>query len=139
MGHAKERIYRTWTKMHKRCYDPKSDRYKWYGEKGISICEEWHDFLTFREWALENGYTDQLTIDRIDGNKNYSPENCRWTDIKNQANNRSNNRILFYNGKPYTVSELTEKFNLKQHTIFNRLKLGWDVDRIVETPEAGES
>lgn len=135
MGHSKERLYRTWKGMHNRCYDPKHDRYRWYGGKGISICDEWHDFLIFREWALVNGYTDDLTIDRIKSDRSYCPDNCQWVDMKVQANNRSNNHILHYNGKKYTATQLAEAHGMSQHTIFNRLKLGWSIDQIVNTPE----
>jgi hypothetical protein len=139
MGHSKDRLYRTWKGMHNRCYDPNHDRYKWYGGKGISICDDWHDFMTFRTWALANGYTDDLTIDRIKADGNYCPENCKWVDMKVQANNRSNNRILQYNGKKYTAVQLAESYGMSPHTVYNRLKLGWDVDQIVRTPERCES
>ncbi|WP_110933276.1 hypothetical protein [Paenibacillus bouchesdurhonensis] len=138
MGHSKDRLYRTWLGMHNRCYNPDHDRYEWYGGKGISICDEWHVFMTFRNWALANGYTDELTIDRIDVDGNYSPGNCQWVDMKTQANNRSNNRILRYRGKRYTATELAEAHGLAPHTVFNRLKLGWTVDKIVNTPERCE-
>lgn len=136
-GYAKERLYRTWTGMHRRCYDSNHDRYKWYGGKGISVCDEWHDYVSFRTWALENGYKDKLTIDRINPKDDYHPKNCQWVDMKIQANNRRNNRILVYNNKEYTATELAEEYGLLQHTIFNRLKLGWSVERIVNTPEIG--
>ncbi|QOY37065.1 hypothetical protein AWH56_005335 [Anaerobacillus isosaccharinicus] len=135
-GHAKERLYRIWTGMHRRCYDRNADNYKWYGGKGIFICEEWHNFLTFREWSLDNGYNDELTIDRIDSYKNYSPDNCRWQTQKKQMNNVSSNNILSYEGREYTQSEFAEEFNLKYHTVVNRLRLGWSLKRIVNTPEA---
>jgi len=122
--------------MHKRCSDPKSDRYKWYGGKGISVCDEWDDFLNFRNWALENGYTDELTIDRINSEGNYEPNNCRWQTQKQQMNNVSSNKIILYKGKKYTQSKFSEEFNLKYHTVRNRLRLGWSLDRIVDTPES---
>lgn len=134
-GYSKERVYRTWRGMHQRCYNQKHDKYKWYGGRGITICPEWHDFITFRIWALENGYSDDLTIDRIDPDDNYCPDNCQWVDMKTQANNRSNNRILYFNGKAYTVSQIAEMFGISSFTIFNRLRLKWSVEQIVRTPE----
>ncbi|MFI8712012.1 hypothetical protein [Brevibacillus brevis] len=138
MGHSKDRLYRTWLGMHNRCYNPDHDRFEWYGDKGISICDEWHVFMAFRNWALANGYTDDLTIDRINVDGNYCPENCQWVDMRTQANNRSNNRILQYRDKRYTATELAEVHGLSPHTVFNRLKLGWTVDQIVNTPQRCE-
>lgn len=137
-GHSKDRLYRTWKGMHNRCYDPNHDHYKWYGGKGISICYQWHSFMTFRTWAIANGYTDDLTIERIKSDGNYCPENCKWVDMKVQANNRSNNRILWHNGKQYTATQLAEAHGLSPHTVFNRLKLGWTIDQIVNSPERCE-
>lgn len=134
-GHSKERLYITWYGMHRRCYNQNHDRYRWYGAKGILVCSEWHSFSTFREWALINGYTDELTIDRINSSGNYCPENCRWVDMKFQANNRSNNRIIEIDGTSYTVSQLADEYGLSQYTVFNRLYLGWDTRRIINTPE----
>lgn len=136
MGYSQERLYRTWVGMHNRCYNPNHDRYKWYGGKGIRICDEWHDFINFRRWALDNGYTNELTIDRIDANRNYCPENCQWVDMKVQVNNRSNNRVIWYKGRQYTATKLAEAHGMSPHTIFNRLKPGWNVDQIIDTPES---
>lgn len=138
-GHSRERVYRTWRGMHQRCYNPKHENYKWYGGKGISVCTEWHDFIAFREWALANGYTDELTIDRINPDENYSPDNCCWVDMKIQANNRTSNRVIEINGILYTVSQLADTFSLSYYTVINRLRLGWNIKRIIETPERSKS
>ena len=91
--------------MRDRCYCKAASSYKRYGAKGITICDEWDNFLTFREWALKNGYSDNLTLDRIDNSGNYCPENCRWTDAKIQARNRSSNRMLEYNDEVKCMSD----------------------------------
>ena len=132
-GHSKERIYRTWRGMHQRCYNPNDDKYKWYGAKGISICPEWHDFSTFRVWALANGYTDKLTIDRINPKENYNPNNCRWVDMKFQANNKTNNKIVTYQDQEYSVAQFADKLNVPYHTVRNQMRLGWSIEKNCST------
>ncbi|ADY54690.1 hypothetical protein Sgly_0324 [Syntrophobotulus glycolicus DSM 8271] len=134
-GHSTERLFRIWNGMKRRCLNEKSDNYKWYGGRGISICSEWDEYEAFRSWAIKAGYSDALTIDRINPNGNYTPENCKWVDIKAQANNRNNNHILKLNGETYTISQFAEKYRISYWTVVNRLKLGWDLERIIRTPE----
>ena len=97
-GKYHTRLHNVWKLMKRRCYNPNDKRYHRYGERGIGVCDEWrNDFGAFYDWAMANGYDEnvpygQCTIDRIDNNKGYSPDNCRWVDIKTQNNNRSTNR-----------------------------------------------
>ncbi len=103
--------------------------------KDIKMCDEWyHDYEKFKEWALNNGYSDELTLDRIDNTKGYCPENCRWVSPKQQANNRRSNTIVKYKGELLTISQLSEKYNVNSYLVSQRLRAGWTVDEAVEKP-----
>ena len=91
-GHSKEPLYFVWKTMRQRCCNPRQHDYRWYGAKGVKICSEWDDYAKFREWALSHGYSGELTIDRINGNDDYKPENCRWITIQEQQRNKSNTK-----------------------------------------------
>lgn len=121
------RLYRIWCGMKERCekqYDP---AFKDYGGRGIKVCEAWHDYIAFKEWSLSHGYNDNLTIDRIDNNGNYSPDNCRWVDCYVQANNRRSCRYIMINGEIKTISEWCKIFGVSPFTAFSRIDLfDWD-------------
>lgn len=117
-----------WGAMKQRCYNPNNEKFSRYGGRGISVCKEWFSFPMFEKWALENGYKPELTLDRIDTDGNYNPNNCRWVDQRAQQNNRNNNRKIIYEDKEYTFSELSEKTGLKIETIAYRIKENIPVD-----------
>ena len=112
------RIRRIWANMKSRCYNPKSNAYKYYGQKGIKVCKEWHSFPTFIVWAVQHGYSNELSIDRIDVNGNYEPSNCRWVDAITQMNNTSRNHRTTLG----TIAELSRKYNINYGTLTNRIK-----------------
>lgn len=120
--------------MRGRCLHKSYDNFKNYGGKGVKIYKEWLIFENFKKWALENGYNEILTLDRIDNSKDYEPNNCRWVSMKEQENNRTNNRKLFYNGEYKTVSEWANYLGFNNKTLFTRLKRGWSVERTLATP-----
>lgn len=128
------RLYRAWHHMKNRCHNPDVDGYNNYGGRGIKVCEEWQDFVPFKEWALANGYDDTLTLDRIDVNGNYEPSNCRWVSIKVQANNKRNNHLVTYKGMTKTISQWAEEYGIKYGTLLARLtRYNWDVASAIES------
>lgn len=130
------RLFRIWGNMKSRCFHTNDKDYKNYGGRGIAVCEEWsNSFEKFYEWSISNGYNDYLTIDRIDVNGNYEPNNCRWTTIKHQNNNRRNNKMITYKGETHTLSQWCEKLNLSYDAIEKRLtKYGYSIERAFTQP-----
>ena len=121
--------------MRKRCYKPNSNCYKNYGGRGITVCDEWNGKdgqKNFYKWAIENGYKKGMSIDRIDNNGNYTPENCRWATPKTQAYNRSTNSYITIHGKTQTVSEWADEIGISRGAMQNRLRYGWSEDRLLE-------
>lgn len=135
-GYKRPRLYNIWCGMKSRCYCKNAKYYKDYGAKGIVVCDEWkNDYSKFKEWALSHGYSDELTIDRIDNAKNYEPSNCRWATMKEQENNSSHNVVIEYNGEKMTLHQWSEKLNVNYDTLRARLcKRGWSIERAFTTP-----
>lgn len=133
-GKSNHILFSKWEHMKDRCYNPKDKRYKNYGGRGIKICDEWlNSFESFYEWSLENGYQDGLSIDRIDVNGNYEPNNCRWTTWDVQCNNRTNNVYIEYNGEIKTLKQWCDILNIDYKKAHNRIhKLKWDAKRAFE-------
>lgn len=108
-----KRLYTIYSGMKNRCYTKSHKKYNLYGGRGICICDEWlNSFKEFKDWTLANGYSDELTIDRIDYNGNYEPSNCRWVTMKEQPNNTSKNKYLTYKGRTQTLSQWCDELNL---------------------------
>lgn len=116
-----------------RCLNPKNPAYKSYGGRGIKICKEWlKDFKVFYSWAMENGYNDTLSIDRIDVNGNYEPNNCRWVDMKTQCNNRRSNELIEFKGVKHSIAEWAEIYKIKKSVLWARLKkLNWPFEKAI--------
>lgn len=134
-GEINTRLYRIWGNMCNRCSNPNNPAWDRYGGAGIYVCDAWKDFVTFRNWAHENGYSDELTIDRIDNNKGYEPNNCRWATRIQQANNKKDNHLVEYNGKVSTIGELAAEFDIPYKTLHRRIvSLGWDISEAVTKP-----
>ena len=138
IGVGRTRLYTIYTDMKERCYNKNSPTYKRYGGRGIAMCDEWlgrDGYTKFKEWALRNGYADNLSIDRIDNDKGYSPDNCRWTTPKEQANNTRNNHFLEHDGERHTISQWAEITGINRKVISSRVtKLGWSDEKALTTP-----
>lgn len=118
------RLYSLYYSIKDRCYNPNNRNYNNYGGRGIIMCDEWkNDFASFYYWAQNNGYSDSLTIDRIDVNGIYEPQNCRWITMQEQANNKRTNRIISYKDKNYTVSQFCKELSLNEDTIRQRINV----------------
>ena len=126
-GLSKHPLYKTWNNVTQRVKSHKS-------YENISVCEEWLDFINFYNWSISNGWKEGLTIDRIDNLGDYKPSNCRWITQKEQMRNISRNRYFEYKGSRLMIVEICEKYNINRNTFNKRLKLGWNIDKIIETP-----
>lgn len=128
-GFSEGRLDIIFRSMKQRCYDKNAANYATYGGRGIRICEEWiEDKQAFFDWANQNGYSDSLSIDRIDVNGDYSPSNCRWATTKEQSNNRRDNVYITYEGLSLTVAEWSVRTNIPYQTIYSRLRSGWSIE-----------
>lgn len=126
----RSRLFNIWSGMKDRCENPNSKIFRYYGGKGVAVCDEWHRFEVFRDWAMANGYRDDLSIDRIDVNGSYCRENCRWVTKKDQCRNRSSNVLIEINGEKRSLMEWCELFGFPYKTAYDRYhrgKVGMDL------------
>lgn len=140
MKEQKERkkLYGAWKNMLYRCNNPNHSRYEDYGGRGITVCEEWHDFETFYKWSVENGHSEKLSLDRVNNDGMYEPSNCQWSSILEQQNNRRGNHIITINGESKTTQEWCKIYDLNYNTFFNRYNiLKWDLEKSITTPVKG--
>ena len=127
------RLYRIWKDMKTRCNNPNFPLYKVYGGRGIKVCNEWEDsFENFYEWSMDNGYSDLLTIDRINNDKGYFPGNCRWSSRKEQSRNTSRNVLITYKGKTQCIADWAKESGINKNTIRNRLIAGREIKDIFD-------
>lgn len=133
-GETNTRLFRIWGGMRRRCYEVQNKDYPNYGGRGITVCDEWKEYIPFSLWAKNNGYSDDLSIDRIDVNGSYSPDNCRWISCVEQNNNRRSNHIVEYKGITHTISEWSRIYNIPPKTLRYRLVNGWDVESAMNVP-----
>ena len=129
-GLSRHPLNRIWRAIRERCYDEKHISYKWYGAKGVTVCEEWrNNFMSFYNWAICNGYKNGLLIDRIKNELGYSPNNCKWSTPLESSRNTTANRLIEYNGEIKCVAEWAEILNIPRSRLSDRLnKLNWSIN-----------
>lgn len=126
-------LYQIWCDMHYRCKRKKNRDYKRYGGRGIKVCARWNDIKNFIA-DMEPTYKKNLTLDRINNDENYSPENCRWATRKEQASNRRNTRLATFRNRTYTLSEWSRIMDIPKPTLFQRINHGWNIERALTEP-----
>ena len=132
-GLSNTRLRHIYDDMKARCYNKNIIAYKNYGGRGITMCDEWkNNFETFYNWAMQNGYNERLTIDRINNNGNYEPKNCRWTTMLEQVKNRRNTTLITYNNKTQTIKEWAKEYDIELTTLRTRINRGWDIERALK-------
>ena len=124
--------YKVWCNMRQRCNDPNSPVYHHYGGRGITVCDRWNDYANFLSDMGER--PKEMSLERIDNNKGYSPENCRWASMKEQSKNRRTNRMITYNGQTKSVIEWADHLGIPRQSLYNRVFRGWSIDRIFNQP-----
>lgn len=134
-GNKVARLYIIYNNMLLRCYNENSPSYKYYGERGIKVCDEWRNsYETFRTWALLHGYEDHLTIERIDVDGNYCPENCTWIPLGEQVNNRRPYKSRFFGGERVNMKKIIEAHGISCNVFYARIHRGWSIERALNTP-----
>ncbi len=134
------RLYKSvWNKLFQRCYNQNCHDYKNYGGRGIKVCDDWHSYLSFRNWAVANGYDEAApygvcTLDRIDVNGDYCPENCRFVDLTTQCRNKQYNHFVTYNGRTKTIAEWADISGISASALYNRFNRGWSPERAFTQP-----
>ena len=127
-----KKLYWVYYAMLQRCYHKNCSRYSRYGGRGIAVCDEWrNDNTAFYQWALTNGYKEGLTLDRIDNDKGYSPDNCRWVSVKTQNNNTSKCVYITYNGETHTMQEWANITGINYSCLRNRHQRGESIERLL--------
>ncbi len=132
----KRRLYGIWVRMRQRCRDTHSSDYERYGGRGITVCEEWQRFVIFHRWALANGYCRSFTIDRIDNDGDYAPENCRWITAAEQAQNKRNSRNITFNGETRILAEWSRLLSMS-HSLLRYRITRWGIERAFTAPIRG--
>lgn len=129
------KLHGVWNNMKQRCVNPNHLAYKNYGGRGITVCDEWKEFLPFYQWCITHGYQEGLTLDRINNDNGYFPDNCRFVDRYTQANNNRRNILITANGTTKTLPEWSRDIHIKQSTLYRRYVVNkWSGEKTINTP-----
>jgi hypothetical protein len=130
-GMSNNKVYNVWRQMRQRCSNKNNKYYYIYGGKGVRVCDAWeNDFICFYKWAMANGYKKGLTLDRIETDGNYEPNNCRWVDVKANSNNKNNNLALTINGETKTLKQWAEHYGVDYANVYYRYKTGHSIEEV---------
>lgn len=136
-GLSSDRIYYVWFDMMRRCYNSSCRAYSDYGGRGISVCKQWHDVCTFYKWAMCSGYKDDLTIEHVDNDGDYSPSNCIWIPQSQQQKNTRRSRRITFDGRTQILADWIRETPIKKQTVMSRLRLGWPIEKALTEPIKG--
>lgn len=136
MENSRKTLIKTYYHMKDRCYSEKDKRFADWGGRGIKICDEWlNDRESFIQWSLANGYREGLSIDRIDNDGDYSPNNCRWVSLSEQNQNRRSSKYYTFNGETKNLQQWCDEYGISRSMVDKRLSLGWDFEKAITTPK----
>lgn len=127
-------LYDVWRSMKQRCNNKNKKDYPRYGGRGIRVCEEWNDYLSFYQWGIANGYEKGKQLDRINNDGNYEPSNCRWATIIENNNNKRNTKYFTIDKMTHTLTEWCQIYNVRRSTVEDRIKRGWEIEKALTTP-----
>lgn len=133
-GLYQSRIYRIWSGMKRRCFNSKFKEFHNYGGRGITVCDDWLNFMCFYNWAMANGYQDYLTLERKDVNGNYEPSNCTWITLTEQKRNTTITKIITFNGESLTLRQWAKRIGIHCSALCLRLKNGWTLEKALTAP-----
>lgn len=134
-GDSGSKLYGVWAAMKRRCFNPNATCYADYGGRSITVCNAWLEYAPFKEWAMSSGYIEGMSIERVDVDSSYSPDNCIWIPLSEQNRNKRLTIRLYYQGRLYTLKELADITGLSERTIAGRHERGWNVEKILTTPK----